>query len=110
MRVYGTKNTAHVDFTFRTMLVEGKQTVPSAFGRWLPPFRSTWHSLRQATHNVRDFHGSRFHYFAGLNRLLSLFYESVLSDTPVPIPYAEILRVSEIMDEIYAQVYPLEPI
>ena len=37
---------------------------------------------------------SRYHYFAGMNRLLSLFYESILHDTPVPIPYPEILRVS----------------
>jgi len=106
MRVYGTKNTAHVDFAFRSMLVEGKQTVPSALGRLLPPFMSSWHSVRQATHNVREFAGSRFHYFAGLNRLLSLFYESILHDKQVPIAYPEITRVSEIMDEISAQVYP----
>jgi predicted dehydrogenase len=106
MRVYGTKNTAHVDFAFRSMLVEGKQTVPSALGRLLPPFLSSWHYLRQATHNVREFAGSRFHYFAGLNRLLSLFYESILHDTQVPIAYSEMMRVSEIMDEISAQVYP----
>ena len=106
MRVYGTNKTAHVDFVFRTMLVEEKQTLPSALGRLLPPFKSSWHSLRQATHNAREFTGSRFHYFAGLNRLLSLFYESILHDTQVPITYAEILRVSEIMDEISAQVYP----
>ncbi len=108
MRVYGTKNTAHIDYVFRTMSVEGKQTVPSAFGRLLPPFTSTWHSLQQATHNAREFAGSRFHFFAGLNRLLSLFYESILHDTPVPIPYPGILRVSQIIDEISAQVYPVQ--
>jgi len=41
-----------------------------------------------------------------MSRLLTLFYESVLHDTPLPIPYAEILRVSRIMDEISAQTYP----
>ena len=107
MRVYGTKNTAHIDYTFRSMLVEGKQTVPSALGRLLPPFKSTWRSLHNATHNVREFTASRFQFFAGMNRLLSLFYESILYDTPVPIQYSEILRVSRIMDEISAQVYPL---
>jgi predicted dehydrogenase len=106
MRVYGTKNTVHVDYTFRSMSVEGKQTVPGAFGRLLPPFRSSWQSLRQATHNAREFVGSGFHFFAGLNRLLSEFYQSILDDTPVPIPYAEILRVCEIMDKISAQVHP----
>jgi predicted dehydrogenase len=107
MRVYGTKNTAHVDFAFRRMSVEGTQTIPSAFGRLLPPFKSSWQSLLQATHNAREFAGSRFQFFAGLNRLLSLFYGSILHDTPVPITYAEILRVSQIMDQISRQVYPV---
>jgi len=107
MRVYGTKNTAHIDFALRSTLVEEKQTVPSALGRLLPPFKSSWKSLRQATHNAREFAGSRFQFFAGMNRLLSKFYESILHDSPVPIPYAEILRVSQIMDEISAQVYPV---
>jgi predicted dehydrogenase len=107
MRVYGTKNTAHIDFALRTMLVEKKQTVPSALGRLLPPFKSSWQHLRQATHNAREFAGSHFHFFAGMNRLLSLFYESILHDTSVPIPYSEILRVSQIMDEISAQAYPV---
>jgi predicted dehydrogenase len=106
MRVYGTKNTAHIDFALRTMLVEKKQTIPSALGRLLPPFKSSWQSLRQATHNAREFAGSRFQFFAGMNRLLSQFYECIQNDTPVPIPYPEMLRVSQIMDEISTQVYP----
>jgi predicted dehydrogenase len=106
MRIYGTKNTAHIDFALRTMSVEKKQTVPSALGRLLPPFKSSWQSLRQATGNAREFAGSRFQFFAGMSRLMSLFYESILHNTPVPIPYTEILRVSQIMDEISAQVYP----
>jgi predicted dehydrogenase len=106
MRVYGTKNTAHIDFALRSMSVEKKQTIPSALGRLLPPFKSSWQSLRQATQNAREFAGSRFHFFAGMNRLLSLFYESIRHDTPVPIAYAEMLRVSQIMDEISTQVYP----
>jgi predicted dehydrogenase len=105
MRVYGTRNTVHVDFAHRTISIEGKQSVPSPLGRLLPPFKSTWQSLLQATHNVREFGGSRFHYFAGMNRLISLFYDSILHDTQVPIPYEEILRVSEIIDEISTQVY-----
>jgi predicted dehydrogenase len=107
MRVYGTKNTAHIDYSFRSMSVEGNQTIPSALGRLLPPFKSTWQSLRNASHNVREFTGSRFHFFAGMSRLLSLFYERILHDTTVPLPYPDIPPVSRIMDEISAQVYPL---
>ena len=107
MRLYGTKNTAHIDFALRSMSVEKRQTVPSALGRLLPPFLSSWQSLRQATNNAREFAASRFQFFAGMNRLFSLFYESIVRDTPVPISYAEILRVSQMIDEISAQVYPV---
>jgi predicted dehydrogenase len=106
LRVYGTKNTVSVDFMLRTILVDQRQTFPTALGRLLPPFKYSWKSLRQATHNVREFAGSRYHFFAGMNRLLSSFYESILYDTEVPISYDEILRVSTIMDEIFSQVYP----
>jgi predicted dehydrogenase len=105
VRIYGTKNTVHVDYALRTMSVERTQTVPSPLGRLLPPFESSWKSLQQATRNTQEFAGSRFHYFAGMNRLFSLFYQSIINDTAVPIPYGELLRVSEIMDEISAQVY-----
>jgi len=106
LRVYGTKNTAHLDFVFRTLAIEEEQTIPSAIGRLAPPFTRSWKMLQQATRNTREFMQSRFHYFSGMSRLLSLFYESILEDGPVPIPYTEILRVSEIMDEISALVYP----
>lgn len=106
MRLYGTKNTAHIDFALRTMSVEEKQTIPGSAGRLVPPFKSSWQSLRKAARNAREFAGSRFHFFEGMSRLLSLFYESILHDTPVPISYTEILRVSQIMDVISAQVYP----
>jgi predicted dehydrogenase len=106
VRIYGTRNTVHVDYVFRSMTVEGKQTVPSALGRLLPPFKASWNLLQQSTRNAREFVGSRFHYFAGLNRLLSLFYKSILDNSPVPIPYVDILRVSRLMDEISAQAYP----
>ncbi|MGA2096860.1 MAG: Gfo/Idh/MocA family oxidoreductase [Candidatus Acidiferrum sp.] len=107
MRIYGTKNTVHVDFALRSLSVEKKQSIPGALGRLVPPFKSSWQSLQQATHNAREFAASRFQFFAGMNRLLSQFYQSVLRDTPVPIPYAEILSVSHIMDEISSQVYPV---
>jgi predicted dehydrogenase len=106
MRVYGTKNTVHVDYAFRSMSVEPTQKVPSAVGRLLPNFQSSWQTLQQATHNAREFGGCRFHFFAGLNRLLSLFYEGILKGTSPPIPYTEILQVSGVMDEISRQVYP----
>ena len=102
------KEIAKLDLSaLRSMSIENKQSVPGAVGRLLPSFESVWQTMRQATRNAREFAGSQFQFFAGMNRLLSLFYKSILHDTPVPISYAEILRVSQIMDEISAQVYPV---
>src|SRR5580700_5648825 len=54
LRVYGTKNTVHVDYAFRTMYIEGRQIIPTALGRLLPPFGTGWQYFRQATRNVRE--------------------------------------------------------
>jgi predicted dehydrogenase len=105
LRVYGTRNTAHVDFNARTLVLERKQTFPSALGRLFPPFLSAKDYLRQALKNVNSFSHSRFHYFDGMHRLLSEFYLSIERDSPPPIPYSEILRVSAIMETIFNQVY-----
>jgi predicted dehydrogenase len=105
LRVYGTRNTAHVDFNARTLVLERKQTFPSALGRLFPPFLIAKDYLRQALKNVNSFSHSRFHYFDGMHRLLSEFYRSIETDSPPPIPYSEILRVSAIMETIFNQVY-----
>jgi predicted dehydrogenase len=104
LRVYGERNSVHVDYNLRTVVLEGDQKLPSALGRLVPPFAQSWRHLRAGIGNVRMFARSGFHYFAGMRELLTRFYASIERDTPVPIPYGEILRVSEWMDRIFAQV------
>jgi predicted dehydrogenase len=106
LRVYGTRNTAHVDFNARTVVLERKQTFPSALGRLSPPFQAARDYLREGLKNVNRFSHSRFHYFDGMRTLLSEFYLSIESDSPPPIAYSEILRVSAMMEKIFEQVYP----
>ena len=55
---------------------------------------------------MNSFSHARFHYFDGMRRLLSEFYLSIERDTPPPIAYTEILRVSSMMERIFEQVYP----
>lgn len=106
LRVYGTKNTAHIDYAARTVVLEQKQTFPSALGRLVPPFRVAKSYLRQGLQNVNSFRHSRFHFFDGMRRLLTEFYSSIEQDTPPPIPYSDILHVSSMMERIFDQVYP----
>ena len=106
LRVYGTKNTVHVDFNARTVVLEADQTVPSALGRLLPAYRQSRSYMRQAMVNIKDFARYKFHFFTGMNRLFAEFYSSITDNGPVPIPYSHILRVSWMMDEIIRALYP----
>jgi predicted dehydrogenase len=106
LRVYGTSNTAHVDYMARTVVLERGQKFPSALGRLFPPFLTARDYLRQGLRNVNSFSHARFHFFDGLRRLLTEFYLSIENDSPPPIAYSEILRVTSMMDRIFAQVYP----
>ena len=104
LRVYGSRNTVHVDYNLRTVALDPDQTLPSAIGRLVPPFQQGWRMIRSGRGNVRRFLRSEFHYFAGMNRLITAFYSSIREDGPLPISYRDILRVSSWMDEIFRQV------
>jgi len=106
LRVYGTKNTAYIDFAARTVVLERKQTFPSALGRLFPPFLVAKDYFGQGMNNVNSFWHSRFHYFEGMHRLVDEFYLSIERNAAPPIPYEEILRVSAMMERIFQQIYP----
>ena len=44
---------------------------------------------------------------SGMKYLIESFYRSIVEQTPVPIPYREILLTAKIMDAIFAQL-PME--
>jgi predicted dehydrogenase len=106
LRVYGTKNTVHLDFNARTIVLEADQIVPSALGRLLPAYRQSRSYMRQAIINLKEFACYQFQYFAGMNRLFREFYACIADNRPVPIPYSQMLRVSWMMDEIIQDLYP----
>ncbi len=106
LRLYGSRNTVHVDYNARTVVLDADQTLPSALGRIFPPFGQSRRYFGQGMRSVKQFARNQFHYFAGMNTLIGLFYDSIRNNTPVPIPYQEMLRVSWIMDRIFEQVYP----
>lgn len=103
LRVYGTRGTAHADFVARTVTLEPGATLPSAIGRVVPAFQQGARYIEQGVKNVVSFARSEFHFLTGLHRLIRSYYESILRDAEPPIPYRDILRVSEWLDEIFRQ-------
>jgi predicted dehydrogenase len=104
VRVYGTRNTAHVDYTMRTVTLESSSTLPSAIGRLVPAFSQAAQFVRAGGKNVARFAKSDFHYFSGLNYLFQSYYRSILEDGPAPISHRDILRVSAMLEEIFSQL------
>jgi len=78
--------------------------LPGTIGRLSCAFGQAGQYFFQGARNVVRFARSEYQYFAGLNFLFLAFYDSIIHDTPVPIPYNEILRVSACMDEIFDQL------
>ena len=103
-RVYGTENTATVNYGTRVVALDRAQTLPSTLGRLVPPFKQHWDYFKAAHKNVWRFVKSDFHFFSGINNLTTAFYDSILKGSPLPVSYRDILRVAEITDEIYRQL------
>lgn len=90
LRVRGSKYKSYADF-FIPPLVNAKQQVANWFG------------------NLSLFLKREFQMDAGMKYLIESFYRSILDDSPVPIPYREIVLTTRIMDKIFAQVHVAEP-
>lgn len=100
--LYGTKAGLEVDFNAQLIRCYRSEQWPGALGK----LESSASRFREAARNLRltlgKFCGSRLHYFAGMKMLFEQFYQSILNGTPLPIEYAEMLRVTELMDRIFA--------
>jgi predicted dehydrogenase len=103
VRVYGTRNIAHVDYVARTVTLASSPRLPSAVGRLVPAFEQGLAHFSAGLRNVGSFAKSDFHFFAGMNHLISSFYKSILDGGDAPIPARDILRIAGLMDEIFRQ-------
>lgn len=108
-RIYGTRNTMHVDYVARSVTLESAPSALGALSRAVLPLAQARQQIRAGLRNLADFARSEFHYFAGLRRLIGLFYASIVDDTPPPIPYRDILRITAMTDEIIRQLPQASP-
>jgi len=103
-RVYGSKNTAHVDYIARTVTLESSGSLPSAIGRLVPAFEMAAKFAKAGARNVGKFARSDFHFFSGLSYLIRAYYRSILDDSPPPISHRDIIRASAMLDSIFSQL------
>jgi predicted dehydrogenase len=105
LNVYGTKNTARLDFDIGVITIASSSALPGALGRLSRTFGQGLQYLRQGTTNVIGFARSEYHILAGLGFLIDAFYESILRDRPVPVPYDHILKVAAMSEAVFVRLH-----
>lgn len=104
LNVFGTRNTIQLDFLAGTLTMRSSSALPGAFGRIASSFDQSLQHLREGGRNILRFARADFQYMAGLAHLIAAFHDSILCDAPLPISYREILRVSALADQVFAQM------
>jgi predicted dehydrogenase len=104
LRVLGTMNSVTVNYQSRTVALDTDQVFPTALGRLPMAWQQAKQFSRAGRRNVKQFLRNDFHYFQGMRRLLRLFYDSIRTDGPPPIPHEQILRVSALIDSLVASM------
>src|SRR5437867_785019 len=103
-RIYGTKNGLILDQDQETLLKLRGNRSTSYIEKFLPPVTFAGQYFANMAVNVNAFLRRDFHMKSGMKYLIESFYRSIVEDTPVPIPYREILLTARIMDSIFAQL------
>lgn len=104
MVVYGTRNTARLDYESRTVTLVPSSELPGPFGKLVQPLKSASCYLREGMKNWMRFARSDYHFYSGLQVLLSRFYESVKQGSDPPLSHDHTMLVCDIIDRILEQL------
>lgn len=109
-RIYGPKNGLLLDQDNETLIRLRGIRHKSYLEQFIPPCSFAGQYLDNLAQNARMFMANDFHPKSGMKYLIESFYRSIRENTPPPVPYAEILRTSRIMDDIFQRVRrPVSP-
>jgi len=104
LRLYGRSSNLVLDNTDRTVL----RIRPSQYKSYMRYFFAPWTQAREymmnSFWNMRAFAKNDFHMDYGMRKLMEHFYAAIRDGRADPIPTAEILRTSRIMETIFSQM------
>jgi predicted dehydrogenase len=103
-RVYGPKNGLFLDQDQETVIKLRGRRFKSYGETFAPPIVFATQYLENLVENAKTFLARDFQMKSGMKHLIESFYRSIVHDTPVPIPYREIMRTARIMDAIFDQI------
>lgn len=103
-RIYGPRGGLILDQDQETLIRLRGAPFKSYLEKFVPPVQFAAQYVGNVKRNLGVFLRNDFHMKAGMKHLIESFYDSIVGDRPVPIPYREILLTAKIMDSIFAQL------
>jgi predicted dehydrogenase len=103
-RIYGPQNGLVMDQDKEILIKLRGAAFTSYAEKFVPPVLFASQLLGNMTSNIRTFLRRDFHMKSGMKYLIQAFYDSIAHNTPVPMPYREILLTARIMDDIFEQL------
>jgi predicted dehydrogenase len=107
--IYGPKNGLVLDQDHRTLVLLSGKRFKSYAEKFIPPIIIAAQSVRNSLYNMGLFFNCDFHMDSAKKYLIEAFYEAILNQAPIPIPYRQILLTSRIMDSIFEQITLAQP-
>ncbi len=104
LRIFGPRNGLLLDQDHEILLRLRGRAFKSFAEKFVPPVLFARQHLGNLKANVKLFLERDFHMDSGMKFLIESFYRSIRENTPVPIPYREILTTARIMDAIFDQL------
>jgi len=103
-RIYGPKSGLFFDEDEQSLIQLRGKRFKSYAEKFLPPLVLAKQHVGNLLTNARFFLANDFHMNSGMKHLIESFHQSILDNTPAPIPYREILLTARIMDSIFEQI------
>jgi predicted dehydrogenase len=104
MTFYGTKAHATASIDGRSLRTFRGASLPGPFARVQWAHREFAEARRELWSRVGGLLRARLHFYQGMNELISRFYHAIENGGELPIPMAEALRTTRIMDDIFRSV------
>ncbi len=100
-RVFGTRCVLDVDLDARAVTSDVAAVLPGALGKTELAWRRLVQSRRHLATILGRLSRCDLHYFEGMHVLFERFYEAVTTGGAMPVPHADALRTTRVMDAVF---------
>lgn len=103
--VYGTGGTMRIDFLNKVVFLDKEiGPLPKTVNRAISALKYGSAYRKAGIKNILSMRKVQQNLFEGTDRLIRLFYRSILVDEPSPVPFEEGMAVMRLMDSVWAQM------